>query len=168
MQDQPLCGALFGKVHEQVELIDELIERLPEGQPDWRLPGRDGWNTGRLLGHLLDCLAGMCAALYAAKPESLAHFRTLRELPVNHCCGREEAQGRIRQYGRAIAEGFSSLTDADLARSIPTVFAPAGETLMTLILGNLEHIINHKHELFTHLKRNGAAVGTRDLYRFRA
>jgi hypothetical protein len=167
MQDQPLCGALLGKVREQVELIEGLIERFPDEQTGWTPPAGNGWNTSRLLGHLLDCLGGMCAVLYAANPDALEQFRQLRELPVNHCCGREEARARIRQYGSSITEGFSLLTDADLARPIPTVFVPAGEKLLSLILGNLEHITNHKHELFTHLKLMGVAVGTRDLYRFR-
>ena len=166
MQEQPLCGELSGKVREQVELIDGLVEMLPEEQVGWTPPGGE-WSTGQLLGHLLDCLAGMCAVLHAANPEALEHFAHLRGLPVNHCCTREAARGRIRQYGSSIAEGFAILTDADLARSIPTVFVPAGETLLALILGNLEHIINHKHELFTRLKLMGVPVGTQELYRFR-
>jgi DinB superfamily len=168
MQKQPLCGALSGKVQEQAELIAGLIERLPDGQPDWRPPAGNSWNTGRLLGHLLDCLAGMCAVLHAAHPDALRHFLRLRELPVNHCCGRDEALARIPQYRTSLTEGFALLTDEDLARSIPTVFVPGGEPLLSLILGNLEHITNHKHELFTHLKLMGVAVGTPDLYRFRA
>lgn len=167
MQNQPVCGALSGKIREQVELIDGLIQKLPEEQLAWT-PHASDWSMGRLLGHLLDCLAGMCAALYAANPEALGHFGQLRGLPVNHCCGREEARGRIRQYGSSIAQGFAILTDADLARPVPTVFVPAGELLLSLILGNLEHITNHKHELFTRLKTLGVPVETRDLYRFRA
>jgi hypothetical protein len=167
MQNQPLCEALHGKVREQVELIDGLIEKLPEEQLAG-IPAAGGWSASRLLGHLLDCLAGMCAVLYAANPEALEHFGRLRGLPVNHCCGREEARGRLRQYGSSIAEGFAILTDADLARPIPTVFVPAGEPLLSLVLGNLEHITNHKHELFTRLKLMGVPAGTADLYRFRA
>lgn len=167
MRNEPLCGALLGKIREQVELVDGLIRKLPEDQLG-STPPAGGWTTGRLLGHLLDCLAGMCAVLYAAHPEALEHFGQLRGLPVNHCCGREEARARVRQYGDRIAEGFAVLTDADLARSIPTVFVPAGEPLLSLILGNLEHITNHKHELFTRLKLSGVPAGTPDLYRFRA
>jgi hypothetical protein len=167
MREQPLCEALAGKVREHVELIEGLIGKLPEGHPGWKASADDKWSTARLLGHLLDCMAGMCAVLYAAKPEALGHFGRLRGLRVNHECGPEEARERIREYAGSIAEGFSVLTDADLARAIPTVFVPAGEPLLTLILGNLEHIGNHKHELFVRLKRMGVDVGTRDLYRFR-
>jgi len=59
------------------------------------------------------------------------------------------------------------LSDDDLNRRIPTVFVPEGESLLTLLLGNLEHFINHKHQLFTYLKRMGVPVGSQDLYRFR-
>jgi hypothetical protein len=37
----------------------------------------------------------------------------------------------------------------------------------TLLLGNLEHLINHKHQLFLYLKLMGVPVGTPDLYQFR-
>lgn len=164
---QPLCESLVAKIREQIELLDRLIERLPDDRLDWRPALDNSWAVSQLLGHLLECLAGICAVLRAADPERLAHFDELRALPVNHSCGREEARRRIRDYERRIEEGFSLMTDEDLARRIPTVFVPAGETLLTLALGNLEHLINHKHELFTCLKSIGAGVGTRDLYRFR-
>jgi hypothetical protein len=97
----------------------------------------------------------------------LTHFNRLRELPVNHHCGLDEARRRIRHYTVHIEEGFALLTDEDLARQIPTVFVPEGEALLTLLLGNLEHVINHKYQLFSYLKRLGMPLGTRDLYVFR-
>src|SRR5947199_390304 len=59
------------------------------------------------------------------------------------------------------------LSDADLARLIPTVFVSGGESVLTLLLGNLEHLINHKRQLFTYLQLLNVPVTTRDLYRFR-
>jgi hypothetical protein len=168
MRNEPLCDAVSAKIREQVRLLDSLIQKLPEERLAWSPTGCDGWNCGQLLGHLLDCLAGMCAALYAARPEALEHFGRFRGLAVNHFCMREEARCRIGEYGNAITEGFSLLNDADLSRKIPTVFVSGGEPLLTLILGNLEHLTNHKHELFTRLKLMGIAVGTRDLYEFRS
>lgn len=120
-----------------------------------------------LLGHLLDCLSGFCATLHAAHPNETAHFVKLRELPVNHRCEVEEARARLRDYESHIKEGFAVLSDADLTRSLPTVFVETGEPVMTLLLGNLEHLINHKHQLFSYLKLMGIPVSTRDLYRFR-
>jgi len=49
---------------------------------------------------------------------------------------------------------------------LPTVFA-AAESLTTLLLGNLEHLINHKYQLFVYLKILGVPVATADLYRWR-
>lgn len=100
---------------------------------------------GELLGHLLDCVAGFCAVLYAAYPEPLAHFAGLRHLAVNGVCGPDEARGRIGFYQSHIRQGLALLNDADLSRKLPTVFVAEGETLLTLLLGNLEHVINHKH-----------------------
>jgi hypothetical protein len=163
---------ILAKLHEQVERTEQLIARIPIGQLDWQpewptAEASHGWDFSRLLGHFLSCLAGVCAALYAAHSDRLGHFNRLRDLPVSHHCGLDEARQRIRDYMIHIEEGFALLTDADLARQIPTVFVPEGEALLTLLLGNLEHIINHKYQLFSYLKMLGVPLGTRDLYVFR-
>ena len=164
---QPLCDAFLTKLHEQLKLTGHLIELLPKDALDWAPAIAGAWSAGQLLGHILECLSGFCALLYTCEPERLAHFQLLREAPVNHRCGQEEALERIRTYGNHIDQGFALLRDADLARRIPTIFVSEGETIATLLLGNLEHLINHKHQLFMYLKLIGVAAGTRDLYRFR-
>jgi hypothetical protein len=159
--------SLLAKIHEQIEGVEHLISLLPPDCLDWApsIPG--AWPVGVLLGHLLDCMSGFCAVLCASEPQRLAHFVKLRELPVNHRCTPVEAAGRIARYRRHIDEGFMLLSDADLAKHLPTVFVKQGEPLLTLLLGNLEHLINHKHQLFTCLKLLGLGVTSQDLYRFR-
>ena len=163
-----LCASLLNKIHEQIDRTDHLLSMLPEERLYWTPTTGDGWSTAKLLGHLLECLAGFCAVLVAVNPERLAHFSELRAMPVNHACMIAEAVDRIALYREHIDEGFALLRDEDLARIIPTVFVKSGEPVLTLLLGNLEHLINHKHQLFTYLKVMGVAVGTRDLYCFRA
>ena len=161
-----LCGAVLSKVEEQIERTIHLAGLVPAARTGWQ-PASGGWTIDLLLGHLLECLAGFCAVLAAANPEALAHFGRLRDLPVNQPCSPEEAVARIRVYRDHIEEGFRGLQDSDLAKRVPTIFVPDGEPLLTLLLGNLEHLINHKHQLFTYLKEMGIEVSTRDLYRFR-
>ena len=165
-ESNALAGVLLSKLEEQIELADHLITLIPPDKLEWK-PLPDSLRVGDLLGHLLECLAGFCAALYAASPDRLAHFGRLRELSVNHCCGIEEARDRMQDYAGHITEGFGLLRDDDLARRIQTVFVPEGEALMTILLGNLEHFINHKHQLFFYLKLLGVRVATSDLYRIR-
>ena len=162
-----LTADLKSKIDEQIERTMHLTELVPAEQFHWTPAMAGAWPIGKLLGHLLDCLAGFCAVLYAAHPESLTHFAGLRHLPVNHLCAPDEAFQRMSDYRDHIDEGFAVLTDADLARKLPTVFVPDGESLLTLLLGNLEHLINHKHQLFTCLKLMDVPVGSGDLYRFR-
>jgi len=162
-----ICAALLSKIHEQIERTDHLIGLLPEDALEWTPPATGAWPAGMVLGHLLDCLAGFCAVLQAADPGRLSKFSLLRELPVNHLCGKDEARVRIADYRRRIDEGFALLQDADLSRPLPTVFASQGEPIITLFLGNLEHLINHKHQLFTYLNLMGVAVRSQDLYQFR-
>lgn len=167
-----LTTAVFEKLSEQIDLINRLISSIPSDKLDWS-PAQLSTSVvnllrlDELLGHLLDCLAGVCAVLYAINPKPMAHLAELREQPTNHRCEPEEALRQIRMYAACIEAGFTLITDEDLHRQLPTVFVPAGEAALTLLLGNLEHIINHKYQLFFYLKLLGVPVGTKDLYRFR-
>jgi hypothetical protein len=163
-----LCASLLNKIHEQIDRTNHLLRMLPEQRLHWTPTTGNSWPTAKLLGHLLECLAGFCAVLAAVNPERLAHFNGLRAMPVNHACTIAEAGERLKLYRQHIDEGFALLSDEDLARVVPTIFVKGGEPVLTLLLGNLEHLINHKHQLFTYLKVMGVAVGTRDLYCFRA
>ena len=155
-----LSPLILAKVREQAQRVEDLIGLIPPNKLDWRpeLLAPGAFSVRELRAHLLECLAGFCAALYALHPEQLAHFQQLR--------GRTAAVG-IREYTARIEEGFALVTDDDLARSIPTAFVPGGEPMLTILLGNLEHLINHKHQLFFYLKLLGVAVATRDLYQLR-
>ncbi len=165
--DLTLCAIVLTKIDEQIERIDHLISLLPRGQLGWRPSTPDSFPAGVLLGHLLECLAGFCATLYAIEPDRLKHFSDLRKLPVNRHIDPSDARGRIRVYQSRIHEGFALLQDGRLSQLVPTVFVLDGEPLLTLLLGNLEHTINHKHQLFSYLQLMGVAVSTSDLYRLR-
>jgi hypothetical protein len=162
---------ILEKLREQTDGIGRLMSLIPPDKIDWRpeLPVLESrpLSVGELLGHLLDCLAGFCAVLYKASPDRLSHFSSLRELPVNFECGTDEAARRIREYISCLQDGFAEVSDGDLGRRIPTVFVPDGEAVLTLLLGNLEHLINHKYQLFFYLKLLGVQVRTADLYRLR-
>ena len=153
---------------EEIERTRHLIGLLREEEVAWKpsMPQRS-MDVAHLLSHLQECLAGFCAVLYKVFPDRLAHFEELKKLPVNHGCGTEEALTRIASYVDHIREGFAFCHDEDLRRLIPTVFVPEGETMMTLLLGNFEHFVSHKYQLFMYLKFMGHPVTTRDLYHFR-
>ncbi|MEK6320196.1 MAG: DinB family protein [Acidobacteriota bacterium] len=161
-----LASLFLSKLEEQIERTLHLITLIPSDKLEWK-PQSDALRVSDLLGHLLECLAGFCAALYAVKSDRLAHFAEVRELPVNHCCGVEEALERVRDYAMHIKEGFALLGDDDLARRVPTIFVPECEAVITILLGNLEHFINHKYQLFFYLKVLEIGVTTSDLYRIR-
>lgn len=165
-QSDELTVFFLGKLEEQIERTLHLIALIPDDKIEWQ-PQPESHRVCDLLGHLLECLAGFCATLYAVKPDDLAHFGRLRTLPVNHCCDVNEASERIKDYLTHIRQGTALLEDRDLARRVPTVFVPEGEAVMTLLLGNLEHLTNHKYQLFFYLKLIGIPVTTADLYSIR-
>ena len=171
MPERAIVNSVELKVLETIERTEHLVSLVPASCLEWRpeLPPsvQAGSDVGHLLGHLLDCLAGFCAAFHAAFPAELADLDELRSLPVNQFSSAEEARTKMRGYTAAIQRGFRCCSDVELARSIQTVFVPEGETLMTILLGNLEHLINHKYQLFLYLKLAGLPVSSRDIYRWR-
>jgi hypothetical protein len=164
---EPLCEAILAKIDEQIERTDRLIGILSPEQLNWtpEIPG--AWSAAMVLGHILDCLGGFCAVLMAMYPDRLAYFQRLRKIPVNSVHNAREARDGLALFRKYIDEGFALLEDSDLAKPIPTAFVETGEPMLTLLLGNLEHLINHKHQLFMYLKLMGATVATQDLYHFR-
>ena len=162
----PLTRLILEKVLEQTSLLDKLIERVEPYSSNWQ-PGPGEFSTAQLLEHLLESVAGFCAVLYAANPDTLNHFKSLREFLTIENARPDQVRVRLRALEDHIKEGFDSLNDSDLGRRIVTVFVPEGEPLLTLLLGNLEHLINHKHQLFSHLKLQGKNLTSSDLYKFR-
>lgn len=181
MSRPELTNSIRDKILEAIERMIHLVGLVPAGRLGWRPVGADFGNAaigqdgspqgpmdlGHLLGHLLDCAAGFCAVLQAAYPAQLSDFDRIRKLEVNHWCNPNETVIRLQQYSDCIARGFELCTDQDLARSIPTAFVPGGERMITLLLGNLEHLTNHKYQLFFYLKLLQIPVTSVDLYRFR-
>jgi hypothetical protein len=166
-----IAESLKDKILETIERTEHLVSLAPPDRLGWH-PEAGGKQAapidlGHLLGHLLSCLAGFCAALHAAFPAELREMEELRLLTVDHSCGPDEARARMESYSRHIGKGLALCNEEDLGRRIQTVFVPEGETLLTILLGNLEHLTNHKYQLFFYLKLLGVNVGTPDLYRLR-
>jgi hypothetical protein len=165
--DNSIVESIRLKVREQIEKTEHLIQLIPPDRIEWNPQwSRDSSDIGHLLGHLLECLAGFCAVFHAAFPRQLKGVLELRSLPVNHFCRPDEAIARIQAYQMYIEEGFELCGDRDLQRMLPTLFASA-ESVTTLLLGNIEHLINHKYQLFVYLKLLGVPVGTGDIYCWR-
>jgi len=167
LTQRTISDDIHRKLSEQIERAEHLIRMIPAASLDWKPETPASHDLGHLLGHLLDCLAGFCAVFRAAFPGELAHLAELQSREVNHACPPQEALERFQEYSAHIDRGFALASDDDLRRSIPSVFVPEGESLMTLLLGNLEHLVNHKYQLFVYLKLLGLPVSSRDLYHWR-
>jgi hypothetical protein len=169
--ERAIVLSLQEKVMEAIERVEHLISRVPADRIAWKatMPSNvtQANDLGHTIGHLLDCMAGFSAVFRKAFPTEFADFDKLREMSLNGSWSPEEAIKGLRIVSGYIARGFEHCSDADLARTMPTVFVPEGETLLTLLLGNLEHLNNHKYQLFLYLKLAGVEVSSKDVYRFR-
>lgn len=164
--DSSIVESIRIKVTEQIERTEHLIQLIPPDRIEWNPQWPSGSSDlGHLLGHLLDCLAGFCAVFYAAFPQQMGAVLELHSLPVNHLCRPAEAAGRIQACARFIEQGFELCGEEDLSRMLKTVFTT--ESVLTLLLGNLEHLVNHKYQLFVYLKLLGVPVATGDIYCWR-
>ncbi len=153
---------------EQIELTEHLIRLVPPDKVGWNPRWIQGsTDLGHLLGIYWTAWPGSVPYFMQHSHSRLGHFLELRTLPVNHSCRPEEALICIREYAAHIEQGFELCTDDYLAQVVPSVFVPDGEPLATLLLGNLEHLINHKYQLFFYLKLLGIFVTTRDIYQWR-
>jgi uncharacterized damage-inducible protein DinB len=143
-----------------------MLARLPPDALAWRPGLPDGarsiWNTGEVISHLAECTAGFLAVLLRLRPEAMADVAKYRDMPLPQ--GVEPVRKRLALYREEIAKGLALLTAGDLAEVVPTVFVKEGEPVLTLLLGNLEHLVNHKHQLFLYLRLMGVEVSTPDLY----
>ncbi len=172
MDAQTLTDSLHRKITDAIGRTDHLICRVPADCLHWRPAADPGetvriFSVGELLGHLVDCVAGFCAALVAAFPAELSDFSSLRQVCGQPVRSPQDASERIAKLAECIEQGFRVSTDAGLARKVPTVFVPEGEKLLAILLGNFEHLTSHKQQLFLYLKLLGVPVGTEDLYRVR-
>jgi hypothetical protein len=169
-----LCVLLHDKLREAIDRFRHLLHRVPRDRFDWRPRIGDGataaaFSIPELSGHLIDCLTGFCAVAYARHPDRLRHFDQVRARVTApfEPASVDEALARLAECETHVNEAFAALSDDDLAATLPTVFVPEGEAMLTLLLSNLEHVGNHKYQLFFYLKLMGVPVTSRDLYCFR-
>jgi hypothetical protein len=171
MSEGPLVNSLAEKVMETIERTEHLVLLVPPNLLEWRpeLPSSlpEPSDFRHVLGHLLECLSGFCAAFYRAFPAELADFPELRAIALGESGSPVEARQKIELYAAQIQRGFQCCTDRELTTRISTMFVPEGQTLLTVLLSNLEHLINHKYQLFFYLKLAGVNVGSRDIYKWR-
>ena len=161
-----LCTDLQIKFEHQIERIEHLTGLVPTDKLNWVPPQTNGFTFTVLLGHMMECIAGVAATLYAARPEELRYLLDLKRLAGNQHVGITVVIEGLHMFQESLKEAFSHLTDQDLAKLIPTVFVSEGESVLTLMLINYEHLASHKYQLFLWLRMAGVKVESQDLYHF--
>jgi hypothetical protein len=163
-----LAGALESALRRQLSSLDALAARLPAHAESERPAVPAGApalrRTDELLGHLLDACSGFAAALQGLHPRRLVWLDELRSPSVGRALGGAAFRRELARIGAALARALPELDDADLARRVPSVLHPGGQTGLELLIGNLEHVASHRQELFTRLRTAGVPVTTAHLY----
>jgi hypothetical protein len=164
--EQSLCLNFLSKIEHQFDRISHLISLIPEDKLEWTPPIPKAFSIKALLSHFMDCFAGICAVLHKSYPERLEHFLDLKKFVGTQKIDIAEAQSHLTIFRDHVREGFRVLLDADLGRKLPTVFVSEGESILSLLLINFEHLASHKYQLFIYLRILGLNVSSKDLYHF--
>jgi len=168
--DCSLCVLIREQFHQEVSLAKALVAQIPPAAAPWKPEwpaGAPPFTVQALCWHLCDALSGVCAVLAktAAEPDPRAEDLRAR-LRAGSAGTIEQSADLLAALGGFADSAFRRISDADLSRSLPTVFAASGKPVLTLLLTNLTHFTNHKYQLFVYLRMLGVPVETKDLYRF--
>jgi hypothetical protein len=164
LPERSLVEALRVKVGEAVERTDHLAllrkaACLAAGKAAQQLNAMD---VGHLLGHLRLSFRFLCRFQSLPEHPRILISPGLAE-PLLLTEGSQRAHCRIWETNRTRVPPVQRFRFEACSK---TIFARKGETLMTLLLGNLEHLLNHKYQLFLYIKL-GRTGDLRDLYQFR-
>src|SRR5258708_10019837 len=154
-EEQALTRTIANRITEVIETTDQLISLVPKDAIGWRPPIagiEDSFMTmGELLYHLVDCVAGCCATVCAATPALSNQLGAdlIRSTDGGIVSG---LRSQIRSYLQCVDQGLKALSDDKLNCRIKTYFHPEGETIAAVLFANLEHLLNHRYQLYIYLK----------------
>ena len=163
--------AVISRIDEEAALALKLMERVPRESELWRpaaaSPDSKPFTVQLLCWHMCEAFAGICAVPVRLRGNSDPRSEALRSRVADGSVGSvTDSRSLLAELAAFARDRYGAISDADLARTIPTTFVPAGKPATAVILANLAHFTNHKYQLFTYLKALGVPVTTRDLYRF--
>ncbi len=153
---------------------EKLFDRVSDDALDWKPSSGSNWmTTGQLLKHITEACGG------AFRPFVTGDWRLpdgtdLSELSPEEMLPPAEAMpavGAVAEARQALGEDkrtalamLATLTAEDLGRPTTAPWDPTEMPLGHRLLQMVEHLKQHKAQLFYYLKLQGAPVNTSDLW----
>lgn len=166
---------IHGAIEYNYAVTSQLMDKVDASMLDWKPATGSNWmTTGQLLMHLTNCCgAGMKGFVTGdwGMPEGM----DMSELPPEEMLppaeklpsidSVEEAKRLLEEDRKLALDMLHSVSDEDLATRITTapwdeMEVPLGQRLLQMV----DHLKQHKGQLFYYLKLQGKAVDTNDLW----
>jgi len=160
---------LEAEIRNTYDVTDRLLGRLDDHDLQWKPTSGGDWMTmGQLLMHLgTACGAPMRG--FVTGDWGLPEGADISELPPAHkvpaAAGVAEAKRLLCEDRRVAVEALNMCRDEDLAnKPTPAPWDPTPLVLGHRLLQMVEHLKQHKGQLFYYLKLQGKSVSTPDLW----
>jgi hypothetical protein len=160
---------LESQVESAYRAADGLMKLVDEGSLGWRPTGGTNWmTTGQLLEHMTSACGACCKGFVTgdwgmgdASVEDMAP--SSEKMPSAHSV--KEARERLAADRKVALEMIRTSGEKDLTtKSVPAPWDPTPRVLGEHLLNMVQHLIQHKGQLFYYLKLQGKPVDTSHLY----
>jgi len=160
---------LESQVESAYRAADGLMKLVDEGSLGWRPTGGKNWmTTGQLLEHMTSACGACCKGFVTgdwgvgdASVEDMAP--SSEKMPSAKSV--KEARERLAADRKVALEMIRTSGETDLtSKSVPAPWDPTPRVLGEHLLNMVQHLIQHKGQLFYYLKLQGKPVDTSHLY----
>ena len=166
---------LENEVKDSYGITLKLVDKVDDAALGWRPAGGANWmTTGQVLHHLTNacgtCFKGFITGDWGfpadVDPSSMPHEEMMppaEKLPT--VAAKAEARAMIEKDYALALEMLKGVSAADLAdKPAPAPWDPTPMPLGRRLLQMVQHLTQHKGQLFYYLKLQGQPVNTMDLW----
>jgi len=150
------------------DVTDRLLSRVDDRDLGWQPTGGGNWmTTGQLLFHLGSAcgapMRGFVTGEWGFPEGEIAELPPADRLPT--VASVAEAKRLLCEDRRAAVESLAACGDEDLSnKAAPAPWDPTPLVLGNRLLQMVDHLKQHKGQLFYYLKLQGRPVSTPDLW----
>ncbi len=166
---------LRAEIETTFAVTDKLMARIRDESLDWKPSAENNWmTTGQLLKHLTEACGAACRGFITGdwglpegvKWEDLPPSEMLPPAEKLPAIGSVAEARRLLERDRILAlQMVDTCSEEDLAEKItPAPWDPTPIVLGHRLLQMVDHLRQHKGQLFYYLKLQGHPVDTGDLY----
>ena len=160
-------------IEQTYDAADKLMQRVDDDKLDWKPESGSNWmTTGQLLRHMASACGASCKGFVTGDwgmPDggSVDDMTPEEMLPPAEAMlaysSVEEARAALAEDKKVALEMVDQAADR-FDEMVQAPWEPGPRPLATHLLGMVEHLSNHKAQLFYYLKLQGQPVNTMHYY----